>query len=101
MKYQVILPSNVAVELRKHILTDRSTEQMAVTLCGINKLKNLTRLLCRHLILLPPDAFKRQSSAYLELSPEVQRHILKLAADENLSQIDWHSHPGDNPFISF
>jgi hypothetical protein len=101
MKYQIILTGKMAEDLRTHLLSDRSKEQMAITLCGINGLKDETRLLGRHLILLPPEAFKRQSSAYLELRSDVQSQILRLAASEGLSQVDWHSHPGETPFISF
>ncbi len=101
MRYRIVLASKMGEELRKHILSDRSKEQMAITLCGINYLRDEIRLLCRHLILLPPEAFCRQSSAYIEILPEVQRHILRLAAEEGLSQIDWHSHPGESPIIGF
>jgi len=101
MRYKIILTPKMAEELRNHILKDRSQEQMAITLCGINHLKDEIRLLGRHLILLPPEAFLKQSSAYLEILPQVQRHVLKMAASEGLSQIDWHSHPGESPNISF
>ncbi len=101
MKYRIILTKGMAEELKKHLLTDRRKEQMAVTLCGVNRLKNETRLLARHLILFPPEAFQTQSSAYLELDQGVQRQILGLAAAEGLSQIDWHSHPGDTSCIGF
>ncbi len=101
MRYQVVLPATVAEQLRQHILGDRSKEQLAITLCGIDRRKDETRLLCRKLIILTEEAFVRQSLAYLELLPEVQRHILDLASRENLSQIDWHSHPGESSFISF
>ena len=101
MKYKIILTKSMAEELKTHLLTDRSKEQMAVTLCGINRFKNETRLLGRHLILLPPEAFRAQSSAYLELEQSVQRQILQLAASEGLSQVDWHSHPGDTSYIGF
>lgn len=101
MKHRIILTNKIAEDLKTHLLSDRSKEQMAVTLCGINRLKNETRLLARHLILMPPEAFRRQSSAYLELDASVQRQILELAASEGLSQIDWHSHPGDTSYIGF
>jgi molybdopterin-synthase adenylyltransferase len=101
MRYQVVLPANVAEQLRQHILSDRSKEQLAITLCGIDRRKDETRLLCRKLIILKEEAFARQSSAYLELLPEVQGQILELASRENLSQIDWHSHPGESSFIRF
>ncbi|OPY73630.1 MAG: Sulfur carrier protein ThiS adenylyltransferase [Syntrophorhabdus sp. PtaU1.Bin002] len=101
MRYRIILTKGMAEELKKHLLTDRSKEQMAVTLCGVNHFKNETRLLARHLILFPPEAFQTQSSAYLELDQAVQRQILTLAASEGLSQIDWHSHPGDSSYIGF
>jgi hypothetical protein len=101
MRHRIILTSNMASQLKEHILEDRSKEQMAITLCGVNQLKDETRLLCRHLILLPADAFEKQSSAYLELSKEAQSYVLRMAYNEGLSQIDWHSHPGDGHIIGF
>jgi len=101
MRYKIILTPKMADELKNHILSDRSKEQMAITLCGINYLEDEIRLLDRHLILLPSEAFTKQSSAYLEVSKEIQSYVLMLAASEGLSQIDWHSHPGDSPNISF
>jgi hypothetical protein len=101
MNYQIVLVSSMAEALRKHLLSDRSREQMAVTLCGVNKLKKKLKLLVGYLILLPRDAFKEQSSCYLELKAEVQRYILKLAASERLSQVDWHSHPGESSRVDF
>jgi molybdopterin-synthase adenylyltransferase len=101
MRYRIILTSKMAEQLKTHLLSDRSREQMAITLCGINRLKDETRLLGRHLILLPPEAFLQQTAAYLEVSPDVQHQILSLAASEGLSQIDWHSHPGESPFVNF
>lgn len=101
MKYKIIMTKKAADELKAHLLTDRTKEQMAVTLCGINRLKKETRFLVRHVILMPPEAFASQSSAYLELNHAVQRQILALSASENLSQIDWHSHPGESPYIGF
>jgi molybdopterin-synthase adenylyltransferase len=101
MKHRIILTNKMAEGLKAHLLSDRSKEQMAVTLCGINRLKGELRLLARHLILMPPEAFRRQSSAYLELESSVQRQILAMAASEGLSQIDWHSHPGDTSYIGF
>jgi molybdopterin/thiamine biosynthesis adenylyltransferase len=91
----------MAEELKRHILTDRSKEQMAVTLCGFNQFKDEIRFLGRHLILLPSEAFDQQSLAFLQVSHEVQRQILRMAADEGLSQIDWHSHPGAGHCIGF
>lgn len=91
----------MARQLKEHILGDRSKEQMAITLCGVNRLKDEIRLLCRHLMLLPSNAFVKQSSAYLELSKEAQSYVLRMAYDEGLSQVDWHTHPGDGQFIGF
>jgi hypothetical protein len=31
----------------------------------------------------------------------VQRHVLQLAARERLSQVDWHTHPGNGPSVGF
>jgi len=67
MRYRIILTSKMAEQLKMHLLSDRSREQMAITLCGINRLKDETRLLGRHLILLPPEAFEQQTPAYLEV----------------------------------
>lgn len=101
MNYQIVLGSEMADELGRHLLSDRSTEQMAVVLCGLDRRDGLTRLLGRHLITLPPEAFRGQSAFGLELAPSVQQHILALAAREGLSQIDFHTHPGDGRGVAF
>lgn len=101
MKYKIILTQAMSEQLKRHLLSGRSVEQMAILLCGINRMKHETRLLGRHLILLPPDAYSRQSSSSLELLPDVQRQILMLADEEQLAQIDWHTHPGESPYIGF
>ncbi len=101
MRHRIILTSNMAKDLKEHILRDRTKEQMAISLCGVSKLRDEIRLLGRHLILLPPEAFSKQSSAYLQVSKETQSYILRMASEEGLSQIDWHSHPGDGHSIGF
>ncbi|MFI5398504.1 MAG: HesA/MoeB/ThiF family protein [Candidatus Binatia bacterium] len=101
MDTQIILPTRMAEELRAHLLGDRSREQMAIVLCGVQRSETRTRLLGRHLIVMPPEAFSHQSAVGLQLRPEVQRHILMLAAHEQLSQIDFHTHPGDGPHVGF
>ena len=37
MKHQIILTSRMARDLKEHLLIDRTREQMAITLCGINQ----------------------------------------------------------------
>jgi len=87
--------------LQAHLLGDRSREQMAVTLCGVNRLHREVRLLVRDVILLPADAFCRQSAAYLEVKPEVQSMIHQRAYRHGLVQVDWHSHPGGGSCVGF
>ena len=101
MDYSLSLTRDAAKVLRGHLLGDRSREQMAVTLCGVNRLYRELRLLVRDVILLPPDAFRQQSSARLELKPEVQAFIHRRAHGHGLIQVDWHSHPGDGPYLAF
>lgn len=101
MDTRIILPPRMAEELRAHLLGDRSSEQMAIALCGVQRSERRTRLLGRHLVVMPPEAFSHQSAVGLQLRPEVQRHILMLAAHEQLSQIDFHTHPGDGPHVGF
>lgn len=101
MRYEIVLPPTMAQELHSHLLGDRSCEQMAITLCGVSKSQERTRLLARHLILMPPSAFICQSACGLTLHPNVQQFVLKCAAQEGLSQIDWHTHPGDGKVVNF
>ena len=101
MEYTLSLTRQAAKILQDHLLHDRSREQMAVTLCGINCLHRDRRLLVRDVILLPPDAFKRQTSAQLELKSDVQAFIHRRAKQHGLIQVDWHSHPGSGPFLAF
>src|SRR6266851_7190772 len=90
--YEIVLPPGMVHKLREHLLNDRSREQMAIVLCGVAKSGRQVRLLGRHLILMPPDAFSHQSAGGLALAPQVQRAVLALAAREGLSQVDWHTH---------
>lgn len=101
MDYTLALTRHAAATLEAHLLGDRSVEQMAVTLCGVSRLPHEVRLLVRDVILLPSDAFRRQSSAQLELKPEVQAFIHQRASEHGLVQVDWHSHPGSGSYVSF
>ncbi len=101
MNYTLSLTRAAAETLHAHLLSDRSREQMAVTLCGVNRLHHELRLLVRDVILLPADAFRRQSAAHLELKPEVQAFIHARAHRHGLIEVDWHSHPGSGPTLSF
>src|SRR5512143_4097304 len=95
MDYSLSLTAQAAETLSAHLLGDRSREQMAITLCGVNRLHHELRLLVRDVILLPPDAFRQQTAASLELDPNVQAFIHQRAHRHGLIQVDWHSHPGN------
>ncbi|MBN1935634.1 MAG: ThiF family adenylyltransferase [Anaerolineae bacterium] len=101
MNYTLSLSRHAAETLRAHLLGDRSREQMAITLCGVNRLHHELRLLVRDVILLPPDAFHQQTATYLELKPEVQSFIHQRAHRHGLIQVDWHSHPGQGHLLAF
>jgi hypothetical protein len=101
MRYQLVIPSSMAQDLKSHLLGDRTREQMAIILCGLKRSGEYTCFLGRHLVLMPPEAFSHQSAGSLELAPAVQRYVLQLAAHECLSQVDWHTHPGDGPSVGF
>src|SRR5215510_8542005 len=101
MDYEIIIPPATNQALLDHLLKDRSREQMAVLLCGLSRVKNCTRLLGRHLITMPSESFSHQSSVGLKLDQTVQRYVLQLAAREGLSQVDFHTHPGDGPSVGF
>jgi hypothetical protein len=101
MDYRIVLPTRMADELRAHLLTDRSREQMAIVLCGVQRTASRVRLLGRHVVVMPPEAFSHQSAGGLTLRPEVQQHVLQLAAQEGLSQVDFHTHPGDGSHVGF
>ena len=101
MDYTLSLTTRDAEVLRRHLLGDRSREQMAVTLCGVNRLHRELRLLVRDVILLPPQAFRRQSAGMLEVAPEVQQLIHQRAYQQGLIEVDWHSHPGAVGQVSF
>lgn len=101
MDYTLSLTRHAAEVLDAHLLSDRGREQMAITLCGVNRLHRELRLLVRDVILLPPDAFRQQTAAQLELSPEVQAFVHQLAHRHGLIQVDWHSHPGGGDCVTF
>jgi hypothetical protein len=101
MDYSLSLTRHAAETLQAHLLGDRSREQMAISLCGVNRLHHELRLLVRDVILLPPDAFRHQSASHLELKPEVQAFIHQRARQHGLIQVDWHSHPGSGDYVAF
>jgi len=101
MKFEIVLTERIKRELWSHLLDDRSREQMAVTLCGVSHDNGTLKLLCRHLILMPHDAFVHQSAGGLELRQQAQSYVLEMAAREGLSQVDWHSHPGGGFGVGF
>jgi hypothetical protein len=101
MDYSLSLTRHAAETLHAHLLGDRAREQMAITLCGVNRLHREVRLLVRDVILLPPDAFRQQTAIRLELDPAVQAFVHQRAYQHGLIQVDWHSHPGDDDYLAF
>ena len=101
MDYTLSLTRHAFDTLQAHLLGDREREQMAITLCGVNRLHRELRLLVRDVILLPPDALRRQTTAQLELKPEVQAFVHQRAHRQGLIQVDWHSYPGDGSYVTF
>ena len=101
MRTEIMLPERMARDLRRHLLSDRTMEQMAVTLCGTSQQRDVLRLLGRHLVLMPAEALTHQSAGRLELKQEVQSYVLRLAASEGLSQVDWHTHGGSGHGVRF
>lgn len=99
--YELILSPAIVEELRQHLLGDRRKEQMSVVLCGVSRMPGRVRFLGRRHIPLPGQAFAHQSAGGLQVAPEVHRQVLQLAAREGLSQIDFHTHPGDGPTVGF
>lgn len=101
MNYSLSLTRHAAETLQRHLLADRSREQMAITLCGVAQRRHELRLLVRDVILLPHDAFRRQSATSLELRADVQAFIHQRARQQGLIQVDWHTHPGSEGRVSF
>jgi hypothetical protein len=101
MDYTLSLTRPAFETLQAHLLGDRSREQMAITLCGVNRLHRELRLLVRDVVLLPPDAFRQQTAAQLELKPEVQAFVHQRAHRHGLVQVDWHSHVGSADCLAF
>ena len=101
MKYEIVLPLGMQRELHEHLYTDRKKEQLAIVLCGVSRSGGSVRLLGRHLIIMPPETLSHQSSARIELDPVEHHRVLSRAAGEGLSQIDFHTHPGDATSVEF
>jgi hypothetical protein len=99
--YEIVIPDAMRAQLSEHLLTDRTQEQMAVLLCGVARSGGTTRLLARHVALMPSEAFQHQSAGGLELDQRVNRHLMSTAAAEGLSQVDLHTHPGDGSDVAF
>ena len=101
MRYTLALTAHAYNALMMHLLRDRNREQMAIALCGVNRLRGELRLLVRETILLPPEAFVCQTAHRIELKRDVEQTLHRRAYQQGLVQVDWHSHPKSNSAVAF
>jgi len=90
---EIVIPGAMMTQLQHHLLQDSHCEQAAFILASVQQLDGRVRLLGRELILVPPEGFNVQSSAFLSIQDEFSRMVLHRCLVERLSLIEAHSHP--------
>jgi len=101
MQREIVFPAGAWPEVRDHLLGDGSNEQLAFLLAGVARGRGWLRLLVREVVPVPPDAFDRQTPAYLAVEPTFSRAILSRCYEEGLSLIEVHSHPFARRNVTF
>jgi molybdopterin/thiamine biosynthesis adenylyltransferase len=93
VRREIIFPAGTWAQLRSHLLGQGQEEQLAFLLAGTAQGRGWMRLLVREVLLVPPDAFDRQSASYLAVKSSYSQAILKRCYQEELSLVEVHSHP--------
>ena len=101
MRREIVFPAGVWPELKNHLLARGAQEQLAFLLAGVAQGRGWLRLLVREVLPVPPDAFERQTAAYLALKPSFAQAVLHRCYEEGLSLIEVHSHPFAEHNVSF
>jgi molybdopterin/thiamine biosynthesis adenylyltransferase len=101
MRREIIFPTGTWSGLRSHLLGQGPEEQLAFLLAGTARGRGWMRLLVREILLVPPDAFDRQSATYLAVKPAYSQAILRRCYQEALSLVEVHSHPFAGRKVTF
>lgn len=101
MNWEIVFTASQYARLCAHLLQDRYREQLAFILAGVNQGRGYLRLLGREIIPLPPESFKVQSGAFLQVNDEISQSVLQRCYDEGLSLIEAHSHPFCEDNVAF
>ncbi len=101
MRHEIILTPIARKLLLDHLFSDPGCEQLAITAGGVHYLHSRTRILVRHVVLVPREGLAYQSGTGIALDQTVNRCVFRLAASEGLSQVDWHTHCGQESGVSF
>jgi molybdopterin/thiamine biosynthesis adenylyltransferase len=98
---EIIFPAGMWPSLKSHLLGHGSQEQLAFLLAGVARGRGWLRLLVREVLLLPPEAFDRQTAVYLAVKPAFSQAVLRRCYDEGLGLIEVHSHPFARRTVAF
>ncbi len=101
MQREIVFPSGVWPELRRHLLGHGSQEQLAFLLAGVARGRGWFRLLVRDVVPVPPEAFDQQTDVYLTVKQAFSQEVLRRCYQEGLSLIEIHSHPFSQGRVTF
>lgn len=94
MKVDVVIADDSFAHLRRHLFQADQDEHAAIALAGMHQAGSKTRLLVRELHLVPPESFPPGRYGYRQIAPRFIAEMAARAADEELSFLSFHSHPG-------
>ena len=93
MRRGIVITRDDLARLREHLLGNpRQHEELAYLLAGVNETTHRLQLLVKEIVAVPPEAFERQSGAYLAVKRGFSEDIYWRCSTSGLSLIEAHSH---------
>ena len=80
--------------LRRHLLREDGAEAVAFALCGKHRGKRVHVLLVQEVHLVPDSDFVVRAPDHIQWKTHVLERLLARAAEQRLSLVKFHSHPG-------
>lgn len=94
MTFELVIAEDAFEDLRRHLFQPDADEHAAVALAGLHEGVATTRLLVRELHVVPRESFTPGTYGYRQIMPRYIAELASRAADEGLSFVSLHSHPG-------
>jgi molybdopterin/thiamine biosynthesis adenylyltransferase len=98
--YELVIAGDRYRRLQEHLFQPDRDEHAAVILAGVHRDRRRTRLLAREVHLVPPEDFVPGTYGYRQTAPRFVAELASRAADEKLSYVALHSHPGAHRDVS-